>query len=995
MGRRILLSTLHVLALAMLWPAASAGADPELPAPPISMGQPDRLRINWAPNVGYDFEKSEVTSRVSLDLTPEGIAPHLGIDFLNFEAAMGHSGESFDSALGLYVAFFFTRSGIEYNLSDAKFAPGFSVQVPLRRGGLFRIGDQLRVDYRPWEQEVMLGFSFNRPFRKYRATRPLWNHVSLPEGDAPRAFRFMAPERIDPELLRSLDAIEHSILWMDELLTPRFGFGDDFRESASNYKSHLQARGHSFEEEDAHYHQEMTRAFSIAVHGDEATGFALASAAEKILFEHVLVPYDRSFGRTRKPHVPAGHFERATREFAKVLDGRPEVASGGAKAQAMEVLNRVLVGIHKVVRAAEKRWGQSRLVWLPLNYGLRPEQLDTQEEWDHVLAALTAQEFSVENAIEYVLNERFHEELKELIRETESYQVTIVHDFRGRHGKNITDLSGWDVVENGYIRAFIQAIERLDRGESDRLPQFMLFLDQHYYQENKSRQIITFIENLYEADDVELKNEKVQERVSRAHRELIARIHASPVLQGLPDERIRELIKVHVNVTNPYDPAFPFDAVTRDHKKLAFRDVFEDDPASGVGILTGQGVGDHYTGSTWEDRSIILRGPGLVQLKRCTEQLFLSQGFDESEVPEYLMRRPFPDDYAERCKELKRRGWTASVLITLNDTGYGEKMSSVLKATIFNLAPKGSVLFSFDSLWISDFWAGMFVSAGLRGVRAYPVAPAPDNAPSDALPTMVLMRENLRMLLDARELFKAEIARAGGVLRVGLYAHEISVADDRRRALAFLRGREGYPFLEDEFPIHPKVIEVLRQAARTYDPDANIVAEGAPSDEDVRPFLHLKTSLFASQQAFEVLGLEEWVPALGEYLRVRARQVAGMESEGVTPHLLRAQRTAKHDGQTTRSILDRLQELPPDVEEKMILSLIIGSHNQDRRSMFLNGEDLLAVSGHDALIALPDFMFILGTASWPANPAELEEIFPDQDLPGFLRRFVRKLQDLI
>ena len=63
--------------------------------------------------------------------------------------------------------------------------------------------------------------------------------------------------------------------------------------------------------------------------------------------------------------------------------------------------------------------------------------------------------------------------------------------------------------------------------------------------------------------------------------------------------------------------------------------------------------------------------------------------------------------------------------------------------------------------------------------------------------------------------------------------------------------------------------------------------------------------------------------------------------------------------------------------------------------MLLNGEILLAVSGEAALITLPDFMFILGTANWPADAAALSQIFPDQKIPGAMRRYFRTLQDLI
>ena len=71
-------------------------------------------------------------------------------------------------------------------------------------------------------------------------------------------------------------------------------------------------------------------------------------------------------------------------------------------------------------------------------------------------------------------------------------------------------------------------------------------------------------------------------------------------------------------------------------------------------------------------------------------------------------------------------------MIVFNDTGYGTKKATVQRAVMYNLAPKASVLLSIDSLWLSDFWAGMYVSAALRGAHVYGIAPSPANAPSSA-----------------------------------------------------------------------------------------------------------------------------------------------------------------------------------------------------------------------------------------------------------------------
>ena len=64
---------------------------------------------------------------------------------------------------------------------------------------------------------------------------------------------------------------------------------------------------------------------------------------------------------------------------------------------------------------------------------------------------------------------------------------------------------------------------------------------------------------------------------------------------------------------------------------------------------------------------------------------------------------------------------------------------SNLKAVLYNLMLAGSVIVVPDSIWTSDFWAGMLISAALRGCRVYVVAPAHEQAPSNAAPTLELI----------------------------------------------------------------------------------------------------------------------------------------------------------------------------------------------------------------------------------------------------------------
>src|SRR5258708_39328247 len=108
----------------------------------------------------------------------------------------------------------------------------------------------------------------------------------------------------------------------------------------------------------------------------------------------------------------------------------------------------------------------------------------------------------------------------------------------------------------------------------------------------------------------------------------------------------------------------------RDHRKLAFRDVSESDPTAGCGVFTGEGVGEHYEGPYWEDRSLLVRGAALVRLKAEARELLLSQGFRDDEIPFCLRPRAEAAHAAETLLRLQAEGWSDDLLITMNQTGW-------------------------------------------------------------------------------------------------------------------------------------------------------------------------------------------------------------------------------------------------------------------------------------------------------------------------------------
>src|SRR5438552_3444383 len=363
---------------------------------------------------------------------------------------------------------------------------------------------------------------------------------------------------------------------------------------------------------------------------------------------------------------------------------------------------------------------------------------------------------------------------------------------------------------------------------------------------------------------------------------------------------------------------------------------------------------------------MVLRGTETVQLKARVRELLISQGAHPEEIPVFLRARPYPAEYGRTCDSLRSAGWTASVLTVTNGTGFHSKLASVLKATIYNLMLRGSVIVAPDSLWASDFWAGMFLSAALRGCHAFPIAPARENAPSSALPTLGLMHQTLWSLARSAELLDGAIRDAGGTLRVGLYTDDRDVDDVGAILYRLLANGWRNTPCQGRVAFNPAAIQGLRdeygRLCQDYPGPAHILPVGRPC----KPQLHMKMQIFASEAALRSMSSDEWASALARYLGVRKRQSLGKASGGDAFSLAMLSADPRVDDAGPRSG-------PPDSvggaaaaeREKIIFLSTIGSHNQDRRSLLLDGEVLTAVAGDECLPTLIDLALIMGTCTWP------------------------------
>jgi len=957
---------------------------PDLIAPPISMGQPSRHRIQLGMLSGYSWEEDNVVNRLYLSDHTVLSVPQMGGVNVTVETGLQVGKNTIGGTATLYATLFGLQNGVEYDTRRNKFLYRLAVDIVAKRGGLSGFGNRLRLEYVPGTKTVHVGLTINSPWKRYRHNRPRLSYVRLTRNKS--SHKPVIPES---QFLRELlGQIQQSLKRIDELLTPRLVYDIDSHRQVKKFNRNVEVlqeltsgNGNGFLAEDSIYHKTLRDVFTFISEGDEKTGNKLAELSEIAILEDLVVPFNRLFGQRKRPFDLCQFKTAAMKRFESSISNIFSEQNTDKQDAAMMIFEHTITAIQKVAERHNDRWDEARLVWLPLNYGLQPEQYDSQEEVEQIVGLVTGRTISNANSIQYLHNDRYYHELENMVRETEYYHVLHIHDVCGKR-IGITDEISWRFAINGYIESFINAIEEIDSGERKLLPQFMIFLDQFYYEKNKSKTVISFLEKLYEPGKLKIDDDSLKDQVKQAHYRLRKAIENSSTFSTKPDSTLKKLFRVHINITNTFDPVYSEDAIARDHRKLTFRDVFEDDPAMGVAIFTGMGVGSLYVGSCWDDRSLMVRGSELVHLKDETRLLFLSQGYDPDEIPYYLQPRQFPTDYKQRCEKLRNSGWTTSLMHLMNFTGYGSKQATIIKAVMYNLALPGSVLVIPDSIWASDYWASMLFAASLRGCHVYAIAPDRAHAPSSAGITLETIRKTLKSLLKLSNEFAEEIDKSGGTLKIGFYRRNSDVFDIKLRLEEFLTGIQNDSTYADLNLIQPSFIESIEEELRKPEMSEIQISHLISSQSDCYPKLHFKMQYFMNKSALSVLGKEEWADIIHSYFDIRRKEVtsSSVVRPGLTPNIV-------------KPLLVHLDGDEYYKPKDPIFTMLIGSHNQDRRSMILDGEAIVMISGYESLIGFIDFALLMGSTDWINDFETIDKEFPRQ--AGIIRAVIRLIKNLI
>jgi hypothetical protein len=941
--------------------------------PFVPLGQPPLWSFRGIASLSTDATLLDGGGELSLSAGRHLLHPVSGLLRLRVEGGVVNRGGGVhpEARVILESAPFLVHGGLGWN-PGAGLHPRLGMTLPPARGGWPLPGGMLEVGWSGEEgHRFRMGLSVPVGASVEGRTRSRQTGATLPAGRLAPAQLPSELEEAEAHLLESMAWIAtlHNLYWF----TDRTGIRGHERVLRSRQileLLHLE-RGErdqrvggegGYPGEVAHYHGALVRGFQAAV-GGTLPAASVADLARATMRDRVVLPYNATVGRLRDPDRLDGLVEGAAQAFDSLL------VRGGAgplppeeRARALAFFRAWGAGL-EAVRADLARWTRDvRVQWLPLALVLHPSEHATPEQVDAMVAHAIGRPWTEGNRVDYFGGARFRTELLRTIRETRRFHVLWVHDFRAWDEDRAPDPVGSEVVTEGYLAALLDAVRRLDTG--DPFPVFVLVLDQFYYEETGGRRWLDFLEDpLHRSVRLPGDAAPLVDRVLELREELRRAVEGSPVLRDLrlrhgPDA-VRELVRVHVNVTNPSDfsfrstdiLAFPMgaDNLMRDHRKMAFRDLDPADPGAGELILGGKGVGAKYVDPGWDDRSFRVQGPGALQALEELRVLFEAHGMRGDRLPSFLRPRA-----TETASERPFDSGGARVLQLHNRTGWGPKDASFVQMLLYDLLPPGTVLYVPDSLWTSPEWMAQLLSAALRGCHVVVVAPALSHAPQPSFLAMSESRELLTALLVARDVLGEAIASAGGSLEVGLYARA-TPADDGAGRVGELRTaleREAVPASLEPF---------VRGAVSAPSPEARSPSPGA---EAVGPRLHSKTQLFAAAPYLAAIGAD---PRVADLLEALAR---GEIDEDEAARTLSG-------------------FVVPDAP----LHLAVGSLNKNVRSMALDGEAIALVSGGGAGVALLDFLLLTGGIRWLDGVEDMDPLLPP--VPDWKRLLGRMLLRIV
>ena len=391
------LLVLLVASLLTPFPAAAQDVSPDDGGLITSMGQPSSLNPYGGLSAGGYFEDqaTDFTGYLSAGIRKDLLSPVAAVAALQLEGYGGVRGSDIDGGMrGLFaIPYFWLGFGVDWNFKDGSLPFLMRLTIPFRRGGIIARGGQVVVDWIPARgNSFNVGFNFPIGQKWAGKTRP--GPMKYPVSpDRPNLETITYAQ---PALEPALANVRETAYWVNRLTVPYFDQTGRRRDQAvgafTDYVRETQVRlassdplfggSHTASAELLAYHAEVARAFSIAISGEDMPlgvttleGDAVAAMARAILLEEVLYPYDRLLGVRKTKDTTDDLAYLAMELLTEWAEDSPLVPAD--RIQAVRYVYQTVLDAVEAARAQSKEWwGDDRLVWIPLQFGLLPEEHD-------------------------------------------------------------------------------------------------------------------------------------------------------------------------------------------------------------------------------------------------------------------------------------------------------------------------------------------------------------------------------------------------------------------------------------------------------------------------------------------------------------------------------------------------------------------------------------------------------------------------------------------
>ncbi len=944
------------------------------------MGFPSEWHAEISMGIGMSkFRASSLLEEIRFQVSRDLYIPTLALLRAGAEGAIGirKNNVYYRWRLRLISHVLRLALGIEYASYRKAWSPVISFVHPILRGGL--IGNSFfRLDYMPWENHTwLIGLEFPLFPSAKSKLKPTESAVKLPiaQGEFDSDETAFSP--------CSLKQAAHSVY---SLIIPPWGGGaPDFPSKNANP---------SFVNDTIRkYHTCLQQTFSLAIAGkidisleEERQGIKIAQKARENLLRYVLMPYDRLFGQRKSPDTILGMGKQAKRFLIQWCMGKYRLKS--EQQTRVEKAFAVLVNAIECVRKESLQDARDgRLVWLPLQLGFYPEEINSKEEIENIIEEMIGKTISSGNRVKYLINAEYMGEVFRTIREAKEYHVLWVHDVAGvNYEDRLDEASFWLVME--YFETLAKRVEEYD--QIGRMPLFIVAVDQWHYDQKNGRVWLQFLDdplgNQWNKVPLKPMREMYFKFLEKARFKLAKAIENSHLLQQekklYGEKWLRNKIKIHVSITNRSTPILftnqivPIvglpDDVSRDHRKIVFYDLSEDEPYRGQAIYFSGGIGEEYLMPGWEERAVLIQGPALRGLKAQARKLFLGQGFSKEEVPWVLQPHSIGENYWRqitlRSKNDSR--FRELALDLHNQTGFDAKEISVARAVLLTLAPKQSIAIAPDSLWTNQIWARMLVGQALRGGKVLVIVPGIEAAASQGNFSLARIEELSRRLVKESEKRKLQLRAAGGVLRLGVFAPKEGSNDVYEWLLAAGRSLEKHPFLREIFNLGTNFDKHIARIVHETG-----TKKWSPCFSDIRRRLnlHLKINGLFLEKPSERF----WSEKLEEYAE----------------RYLNLSKTVSDPSLRNRGLILYRQRESGDHSTGIKGWFLLGSANMDDRSLMLDGECAFFVSGSINGNAMVDLCMLALQCEWVQSTKELDKLLPP---PGkLIQRIGKWIETLI